>query len=130
MTSKEVIDFLEKRGYRSYPVPSIASEGVIWTGSKRLPEYYSRNDYEAMGCVPKCDCNGNRISWHVNIYEFNIPNDSVLRKYQAVSIEIVAEKNAQWFKLNSYGIPWDVLQKQLSMAETCLLNSWIACARS
>ena len=120
MTRQEVINILEKQGYKSYPVPRHYDQySIKWAGSKRLPEG-----------SPECDSNEKKISWHINIYDWAIPNDQYNREFKSIEIEIVAEKHGQWFKLSCYGIRWEDLEKQLPVAEKSLLNSWVACARS
>ena len=117
VTRQEVINILEKQGYKSYP--PFNKENVVWCASRRLPKD-----------SPECECNEDKISWHVNVYDFDIPNDPYSREYKSIEVEIVAEKHKQWFNLKCYNIQWNDLEKQLSVAEKCLLNSWIACARS
>lgn len=116
MTREQLISFLEGQGYKSYPVPRIESDGVVWTGSKRLPEGSS-----------ECDTNEKKISYHVRVWDWAWGVHQEYRQ-QVLDIEIVAEKHDQWATLKSYGIPWDKVEKQLSVAEKCLLNAWEAFA--
>ena len=119
MNRQEVILFLEQSGYKSYPIPRTSSEGIVWSGSKRLPE----------GTV-LCDCNENKISWHVHVSDWFIPNDAYNREFKSIEIEIVAEKNDQWYSLKCYGIQFDQIDSQLKIAEGSLLRAWEACAKS
>lgn len=119
MTQQELISFLEGRGYKSYPVPRIEDQGVVWTGSKRLPEGST-----------ECDTNEKKISYHVSVSDWLIPNDQYNREFRSIEIEIVAEKREQWVKLQVYSIPWDKIEQQLPVAEKCLLSAWEAIAKT
>lgn len=126
MTRDQLISFLEGRGYKSYPIPRIESDGVVWTGSKRLPEGST-----------ECDTNGKKVSYHAKIWRWEIDRSYVenrlwvkkIDEHTGIDIEIVAEKHGQWVNLKSCGIPWNEVEKQLSVAETCLSNAWEAVAR-
>lgn len=115
MNREQLILFFGGRGYKSYPIPRIESEGVVWTGSKRLP--YGSTE---------CDTNEHKISYQIKIWDW------IFRevKQQCIDIEIVAEKHEQWCNLKSYGIRWDDIQKQLLVAEICLSNAWEAICRT
>ena len=115
MIKEELINFLEQKGYHSYPIPRFEDESIIWTGSKRLPEGSS-----------KCDTNEHKISYHIKIYNFKLHE----RCYSGLDVEIVANKHDQWIILKSYGISWEKVEKQLSIVEQCLLNAWEAIVKT
>ena len=113
MTNKELIDYLETQGYKSYSVPYFESKDVVWVGSKRLPEGSSL-----------CDTNKIKISWHVKVWHLKLEGDAYNREMKSVEISITAEKHGQWVDLKCYGVPWNDLKDQLPVAERCLLNAW------
>lgn len=118
MTRQEVIDFFEKRGYNEYSLTILRESTVVWNGEKRQTK---RN-------VPNCECNDRPPSFHVIIHDWEIANDPYHRDFKSIEIEIVGEKHGQWFNLKCYSINWNNLEKQISVAESCLLNAWIATA--
>jgi len=116
MTKEELIELLEKRGYKPYP-PHVHGEGVIWAGALRLPEG-----------SPECETNEHKISWHVRVWDFDM-HDQYGRSFQSVDLEICGELHKQWYTLKAYGIDWkDVNSTVFWDAEYSLLKAWEAIA--
>ena len=119
MTRQEVIEYLEKSGYKPYPVAKSDYGFQVWNGSKRCPKG-----------TPECDTNEDKVSWHVKVSDWCIPNDPYHRDFKSVEIEIVGGTNGLWFKLTAYSINFDDLKKKLFHAEISLLDAWISVSRT
>lgn len=107
MTQQEVIEFMEGSGYKSYPDPL---QTAMWAGQKYCPKG-----------TALCGTNEHKISWHARIYDFKIRDVH----HKSITIEIIAEKNNQWYKLQAYGIEFNETNK-LEELEQKLLKAWEA----
>lgn len=111
--SLQAIGFLAQNGYKSFPVADFDRKLYVWNGQKRLPEG-----------SPLCDANEYKIGWNVFVSDWEMPNDPYDRKFESVMLEICAEKDNQWFKLQAYGIGFSELETELQKAENALLRAW------
>lgn len=109
MNITEAKEFLIKQGYEAYP-PQL---NAVWNASKKLPDN-----------AHPCESNGNKISWHVSLYEF--PAGATI--YTSAQVEICGEFSGAWFKLDCYSIDLVDLDKRLVLqkAEQFLLKAWQA----
>lgn len=110
MTSKEIISFLESRGYKSYPVSALAGETCVWNGEKRTTS--SR----------ECECNNKPPAWHVQVYDYWFAN----RQNQSVQFELFGEYKDLWYTLKCYGLSFDECVQKIDQAEQSLLKAWEA----